>query len=86
MMNNKKVTFKYYNMDQLKLPMELEVCIPDNHLVKIVNSAIEKMNIDPLIAVQRRRYKCLSPQNDAQSPRLCLFPKSLFLKKNSQGT
>ena len=50
MMNNKKVTFKYYNMDQLKLPMELEVCIPDNHLVKIVNSAIEKMNIDPLIA------------------------------------
>lgn len=48
--NNNKVTFKPYDMNQLKLPIELEICIPDNHLVKIVNSAIEKMNIDPLIA------------------------------------
>jgi hypothetical protein len=48
--NNNKVTFKPYDMNQLKLPMELEVCIPDNHLVKIVNSAIGKINIDPLVA------------------------------------
>ena len=47
--NNNKVVFKEYNMSQLKLPIDLEVEIPDNHLVKIVNSTIEQMNIEPLI-------------------------------------
>lgn len=46
---NNKITFKNYNMDQLKLPMDLEIIIPETHLVKIVNSAIEKMNINPLL-------------------------------------
>lgn len=36
-------------MEQLKLPMDLEIMIPENHLVKIVNSTIAKMNINPLI-------------------------------------
>lgn len=42
---NNKVTFKTYNMNQLKLPIDLEIDISDNHLVKIVNSAIEKISI-----------------------------------------
>jgi len=50
---NKKVVFKYYNMSQLKLPVDVEIMIPDNHLVKIVSAAIEKMNIKPL----EKKYK-----------------------------
>ena len=46
---NNKIVFKYYNMNQLKIPMDVEVMISENHLVKVVNSAIEKMNINPLI-------------------------------------
>lgn len=48
-MGNNKVTFKPYDMKQLKLPIDLGVDIPDNHLVKIINSAIEKMDISSLI-------------------------------------
>lgn len=46
---NKKIVFKDYNMSQLKLPVDVEIMIPENHLVKIVNSAVEKMNIEPLV-------------------------------------
>lgn len=46
---NKKIVFKNYDMSQLKLPVDVEIMIPENHLVKIVNSAVEKMNIDPLV-------------------------------------
>lgn len=50
---NSKVTFKPYNMNQLKLPIDLEVDISDNHLVKIVNNAIERMDLSPLL----KKYK-----------------------------
>ena len=39
---NNKVTFKPYDMNQLKLPIDLAIDIPENHLVKIVNRAIEE--------------------------------------------
>ena len=45
---NNKVTFKAYDMNQLKLPIDLEVAISENHLVKIVNNAIEQMDLTPL--------------------------------------
>ena len=32
---NNKVTFKPYDMNQLKLPIDLAIDIPENHLVKI---------------------------------------------------
>lgn len=50
---NGKVIFKPYQMNQLMLPMSLDDLIPANHLVRVVNSAIERMNIDPLL----KRYK-----------------------------
>lgn len=46
---NEKVVFKYYNMNQLKLPIDVEIMIPEKHLVKVINTAIEKMNINPLL-------------------------------------
>lgn len=46
---NKKVTFKSYDMNQLKLPIDLEVDVSENHLVKIVNNAIERMDLTVLI-------------------------------------
>ena len=50
---NNKVTFKPYDMNQLKLPLDLAIDIPENHLVKIVNRAIERMNLTPLL----KKYK-----------------------------
>lgn len=53
MKRHKKVTFKPYNQNQLMLPMSLDVMIPQNHLVRVVNQAIERMNIEPLL----KKYK-----------------------------
>jgi len=46
--HNKKV-FKPYNQNQLMIPMSFEMLIPKNHQVRVVNSAIDKMNINPLL-------------------------------------
>lgn len=50
---HEKVTFKNYQMNQLHLPTDLEVHILPNHLVRVVNDAVERMNIEPLL----QRYK-----------------------------
>ncbi|MGQ9512427.1 MAG: hypothetical protein ACUVTA_04335 [Thermodesulfitimonas sp.] len=36
-------------MNQLMLPMRLDDLIPANHLVRVVNSAIKRMNLEPLL-------------------------------------
>jgi len=48
-----KVVFKPYSMDQLRLPMSLDDLIPENHLVRVVNSTIERMDTEPLL----KQYK-----------------------------
>ena len=49
-----KVTFKPYHMDnQLKLPMDLSVMVPNNHLARVVSYAIDTMDLTPVLA----RYK-----------------------------
>lgn len=47
-----KVTFKEYQQDQMMLPMNLSDIIPKNHVVRVVNDAIERMdiNITPLLS------------------------------------
>ncbi len=46
--------FKPYKQDQIMLlPENIEELIPVNHLVRVVNSTIEEMNIEPLL----RTYK-----------------------------
>jgi transposase len=47
------VVFKPYTMEQLHLPMNLEVLIPPHHLVRVVNEAIEKMDLSILM----KQYK-----------------------------
>lgn len=37
-------------MDQLSLPIQIDSLIPENHLVRIVNSTIENIDITSLIA------------------------------------
>ena len=47
---NRNVVFKSYTQGQtMLLPPSLEDLIPANHLVRVVNSAIEKMKMDPLL-------------------------------------
>ncbi|MFC5653548.1 transposase [Paenibacillus solisilvae] len=35
-----------YTMDQLTLPMDLEEDIPENHLVRVVNAAVNRLSDD----------------------------------------
>jgi transposase len=45
-----QVVFKPYQQHQTQLPFDLESLIPANHKVKIVNHAIDQMNLDALLA------------------------------------
>ena len=49
MKRHNQVTFKNYQQGQLQLPIDLEALIPPKHLVRVVNQAIERMNIEPLL-------------------------------------
>jgi len=45
----KKAAFKPYEQHQLSLfPLDLEELIPENHMVRVVDRAIERMNTQPL--------------------------------------
>lgn len=47
-MKHDHISFIHYNMDQLILPMDLEVIIPPHHVSRIVHDAVEKLNLDLL--------------------------------------
>lgn len=47
---HEKVVFKEYNQKQLMLPMDLESLIPANHMVRVINRAIDLMKLEPLFA------------------------------------
>lgn len=49
----KNITFKNYNKSQLALPVELEVFIPDNHIVRIVDQIIDSIDISPLLELYK---------------------------------
>jgi transposase len=49
----KHVVFKPYTMGQLQLPTNLEDLIPENHVVRVVNATIEKMDLSILM----KQYK-----------------------------
>jgi len=44
----KKASFKPYAQHQLSLPIDLDSLIPENHMVRVVNRAIDSMNTKPL--------------------------------------
>ena len=49
-MNNGKIIFKEYTLEQPSLlPPSLEELIPKDHLVRVVNKVIEKIDIKPLL-------------------------------------
>jgi transposase len=49
-MNNGKVIFKQYTMDQPSLlPARLEELIPEDHLVRVVNRMVDSIDIKPLL-------------------------------------
>lgn len=47
--HDKKV-FIRYEQNQLVLPMSIESLIPENHAVRVVNRAVEQMDLEPLFA------------------------------------
>ena len=42
-----------YTMDQLYLPMDLEEDIPENHLVRVVNAAVNRIDDEIFAAVYK---------------------------------
>jgi transposase len=51
--NHGKVVFKPYHQHQLQLPQDLEELILDHHLVRVVDAAVERMKLDPIL----KRYR-----------------------------
>lgn len=50
MKHHDKIVFKPYEMNQpMLLPPDINEMIPDNHLVRLVSSVIESMDIEPLL-------------------------------------
>ena len=46
----KRASFKPYEQHQLSmLPIDLDTLIPENHMVRVVDRAIESMDIKPLL-------------------------------------
>ena len=45
-----KIVFRDYSPEQLRLPIDVESFIPENHLVRVVSQAIDQMNLEPLFA------------------------------------
>lgn len=45
-----KPVFKPYNPAQRKLPMEMDLFIPDHHIARVIDAAVEKLNLQPLFA------------------------------------
>lgn len=45
-----KTVFIPYTQDQLTLPISIDSLIPNNHVVRVVNKAIDQMNLEPLLA------------------------------------
>ena len=41
-------TFKDYTMDQLQLPLSFEDFIPENHLVRVVNTVVDSLDLTSL--------------------------------------
>ncbi|TWI59990.1 ABC-2 type transport system ATP-binding protein/transposase [Halalkalibacter nanhaiisediminis] len=42
-MCNHLATFKYYNMNQLILPMDYSDLIPENHVARVVNDMVNSL-------------------------------------------
>ena len=47
--SHNRVVFKPYLQDQLQLPTKLDELVPAGHLVRVVNGAIERMDLRPLL-------------------------------------
>ena len=47
------LTFKDYTMDQFQLPLSFEDFIPENHMVRVVNTIVDSLELSPLY----NRYK-----------------------------
>jgi transposase len=43
-MKHDHISFIYYNMDQLILPLDLEILIPEHHLARVAHEAVEQLD------------------------------------------
>jgi transposase len=50
--SHNRVVFKPYVQGQLQMPSDLDELVPAGHLVRVVDGAIERMDLKPLL----RRY------------------------------
>lgn len=48
-MKHDHISFIYYNMDQLILPLDLEILIPEHHLARVVHKEVDSHRYRRLI-------------------------------------
>lgn len=44
-----KTVFKPYNMGQMLLPQSYDAAIPEEHLARVVNRAVDQIDVDNLV-------------------------------------
>ncbi len=49
-MPRSKPAFKPYHRQQRKLFLESEEAIPEHHIVRVVDAAVDSLNVEPLLA------------------------------------
>ncbi|MGG4092289.1 hypothetical protein [Paenibacillus lautus] len=52
-----KGTVSFYTMDQLYLPMDWEEDIPEDHLVRVVNEAIHRLDDRIFVSAYKRKRR-----------------------------
>jgi transposase len=55
-MKHDHISFIYYNMDQLILPLDLEILIPEHHLARVVHEAVEQLD-DSILQRDSRNHE-----------------------------
>jgi hypothetical protein len=73
--------FKPYVMNQTALlPPSYEEKIPEKHLVRVVNDAVEKIDVSSLLAeyIRRRDFE-LSSEDVVESAGVCVCQADLFV-------
>lgn len=78
--------YKEYTMDQLSLPMDLQEDNPKNHLVRVINDAVNHLDMNLFTkAYPGGGRDRLPPQNAYEGHHLCLHAVHLLFSSNRES-
>ncbi len=82
-----KKVFKPYVQEQQTLPLSIDSLIPQNHVVRVVNRAIDRMNLEPLFAKYPGGGRSsFHPVMMDQIIGLCVYRQGFFMPQDSESS